>query len=163
MEATELRELVIAAQGGDTGAFAEVVRRFEGMAQRLGMAMLGERSRAEDAAQEAFLDAYISLGSLREPAAFPGWFRRIVLKHCDRQLRRDHGEVPLYQLSHSRKPLLSRSPLKSMDYYERSYPDAAPAHTCGAARARWLPAQPPLALPFHIPRLWRALVARPPG
>ena len=91
MEATELRELVIAAQGGDTGAFAEVVRRFEGMAQRLGMAMLGERSRAEDAAQEAFLDAYISLGSLREPAAFPGWFRRIVLKHCDRQLRRDHG------------------------------------------------------------------------
>lgn len=99
MEATQLRELVVDAQSGDTRAFTEVVRRFEGMALRIGTAMLGERARAEDAAQEAFLDAYVSLGSLREPAAFPGWFRRIVLKHCDRQLRRDHGELPLVEFS----------------------------------------------------------------
>lgn len=99
MDELALDELVIAAREGDADAFAEVVRRFEGMAQRIGAAMLGDRSRAEDAAQEAFIDAYLSLRSLREPAAFPGWFRRIVLKHCDRQLRRERGEVSLADVS----------------------------------------------------------------
>ncbi len=43
-------------------------------------------------AQEAFLDAYLCLSQLREPAAFPGWFRRIVFKQCDR-LRRKQGSI----------------------------------------------------------------------
>ena len=45
---------------------------------------------AEDAAQEAFLEAYRNLDQLREPAAFPGWFRRIVFKQCDRITRNKH-------------------------------------------------------------------------
>lgn len=97
MDEIALPELIGKAQRGDMSAFGEVVRRFEGMAHRVGFAMLGDRHRAEDAAQEAFIDAYLSLRNLREPAAFPGWFRRIVLKHCDRQLRREHGEVPLVE------------------------------------------------------------------
>lgn len=92
MDEIALHELVIAAQHGETSAFAEVVRRFEGMAQRVGIAMLGDSYRAEDAAQEAFIDAYLSLHNLRDPATFPGWFRRIVFKHCERQLRRDHDD-----------------------------------------------------------------------
>ncbi len=43
---------------------------------------------AEDAAQEAFFEAYRTLPKLREPAAFAGWFRRIVFKQCDRITRR---------------------------------------------------------------------------
>ena len=50
-------------------------------------AILGDYHLAEDAAQEAFVDAYRELGSLREPAAFGSWFRRIVFKHCDRLTR----------------------------------------------------------------------------
>lgn len=42
---------------------------------------------AEDAAQEAFFEAFRNLDKLREPAAFPGWFRRIVFKQCDRITR----------------------------------------------------------------------------
>lgn len=95
MDEIALPILIDEAQRGDVSAFAEVVRRFEGMALRVGFVMLGDRQRAEDAAQESFIDAYLSLRSLRDPAAFPGWFRRIVLKHCDRQLRREHGELPL--------------------------------------------------------------------
>lgn len=95
MDERLLNELVLAAQQGDTAAFTEIVRRFEYMAQRIGMVMLGERHYAEDAAQEAFIDAYLSLAKLRDPAAFPGWFRRIMVKHCDRQIRRKRGEVPL--------------------------------------------------------------------
>jgi RNA polymerase sigma factor (sigma-70 family) len=50
--------------------------------------MLHDFHLAEDAAQEAFFEAYRSLPKLREPAAFAGWFRRIVFKHCDRITRR---------------------------------------------------------------------------
>ncbi len=50
--------------------------------------ILGDLHAAEDAAQEAFLEAYRCLSRLRCPAAFPGWFRKIVLKSCDRLTRR---------------------------------------------------------------------------
>jgi len=51
---------------------------------------------AEDAAQEAFLEAHAYLSRLREPAAFPSWLRRIVFKHCDRFTRkRQFRLVPL--------------------------------------------------------------------
>lgn len=42
---------------------------------------------AEDAAQEAFFEAYCKLSDLRTPSVFAGWFRRIVFKHCDRLTR----------------------------------------------------------------------------
>jgi len=59
-------------------------------------AVLGDFHLARDASQEAFIEAYRCLGNLRDPAAFPGWFRRIVFKHCDRLIRRRHaGAVPI--------------------------------------------------------------------
>jgi RNA polymerase sigma factor (sigma-70 family) len=84
----DLADLVIRIREGDTQAFAEIVRRFEDMAVAYGYSLVGDFQLAEDAAQEAFLEAYVCLGQLREPAAFPGWFRRIVVKQCDRITRR---------------------------------------------------------------------------
>lgn len=85
---TELRALVEAAQSGDRAAFGQIVTRFQDMAFASAYAMLGDIQSAQDAAQEAFLEAYRTLDKLREPAAFPGWFRRIVLGRGHRELRR---------------------------------------------------------------------------
>jgi RNA polymerase sigma factor (sigma-70 family) len=82
-----LESLILRARGGDADAYAAVVWRFQDMAVGYGYALLRDFQLAEDAAQEAFLEAYRSLPALREPAAFPGWFRRIVFKHCDRLTR----------------------------------------------------------------------------
>src|SRR5919205_827632 len=82
-----LESLIMRARGGDADAYAAVVWRFQDMAVGYGYALLRDFQLAEDAAQEAFLEAYRSLPALREPAAFPGWFRRIVFKHCDRMTR----------------------------------------------------------------------------
>jgi len=57
------------------------------MAVGYGYSILRDFQLAEDATQEAFLEAYRNLDKLREPPAFPGWFRRIVFKHCDRITR----------------------------------------------------------------------------
>jgi RNA polymerase sigma factor (sigma-70 family) len=91
-----LQSLVIAAQNGDLDAFGLIVQRFQGMAYTSAYAMLDDAQLAEDVAQEAFIEAYLNLPKLREPAAFPGWFRRIVFKQGDRVLRGKHlATVPL--------------------------------------------------------------------
>jgi RNA polymerase sigma factor (sigma-70 family) len=85
----ETDQLVIRAQSGDTEAFDGLVRRFQNAAVVYAAARLrGDVDLAEDAAQDAFVEAYRDLPALREPTAFPAWLRRIVLKQCDRRTRR---------------------------------------------------------------------------
>ena len=84
----ELSALVTLAQRGDLDAYGRLVRRLQDMACGYACALLGDFHLAQDAAQEAFVQAYRDLGTLREPAAFPAWLRRIVFKHCDRLTRR---------------------------------------------------------------------------
>jgi RNA polymerase sigma factor (sigma-70 family) len=93
---TSLESLVEKAREGDDDAYEIIVRRFQDMAVGYGYSILRDFQLAEDAAQEAFLEAYRNLDSLRERAAFPGWFRRIVFKQCDRITRnRSFAIIPL--------------------------------------------------------------------
>jgi len=92
----QLSSLVTAAQAGDTEAYGQIVLRFEDMAYGYAYSLLGDFYLAEDAAQEAFIEAYRSLPKLRDPAAFPGWFHRIVRYQCNRLTRRKRLDtVPL--------------------------------------------------------------------
>jgi RNA polymerase sigma factor (sigma-70 family) len=101
----DLTALIEACQSGELGAYGRLVRRFQNMAYAYACALLGDCHLAEDAAQEAFVEAYERLKSLREPRAFAAWLRRIVLKHCDRQLRT--SRVPTTSME--KHPALSSS------------------------------------------------------
>ena len=68
----ELASLVVRARAGDLKAYGQVVRRFQDMAYGYAYSLLGDFHLAEDAAQEAFVQAYRDLGKLAIPAAFPG-------------------------------------------------------------------------------------------
>lgn len=68
-------------------AFGELVLRYQDMAFACAYSVLGDFHLAEDAAQEAFITAWRKLDQLREPAAFAGWLRRIVLTECNRMTR----------------------------------------------------------------------------
>lgn len=50
--------------------------------------LLGNRAEAEEAVQDALARACESIGDLRDPAAAPAWFLRIVTTQCLRNLRR---------------------------------------------------------------------------
>lgn len=92
----ELGVLVDRARNGDLDAFGTIVARFQDMALAYAYSVMGDFHLAEDAAQEAFVQAYRDLDALREPPAFPGWFRKIVFKHCDRIKRKKQFQtVPL--------------------------------------------------------------------
>ncbi len=84
------------AQQGSLNAFDALVRRFQDAVVAYSAATLGDFHRAEDAAQDTFLEAFRMLPTLRTPAAFPGWLRLLAHKHCDRWMRhRKVMTVPL--------------------------------------------------------------------
>jgi RNA polymerase sigma factor (sigma-70 family) len=97
----DVATLIRQVQQGDTEAYEPIVRRFQDLAVGYGYARLADLQLAEDAAQEAFITAYIALPSLHEPAAFPGWFRRIVIKQIDRIQRKRRSCLPLDLLANA--------------------------------------------------------------
>lgn len=68
-------------------AFATLVTRFQAAAWQWAYQTLGDRHLAQDAVQEAFVVAYQNLNQLRQPEAFAGWLRQVVLSQCHRLLR----------------------------------------------------------------------------
>lgn len=57
-------------------------------AYRLAGLLLGDRSEAEDATQDALLRAWQSFGSLRDVTSLQAWFDRILVNVCRDRLRR---------------------------------------------------------------------------
>jgi RNA polymerase sigma factor (sigma-70 family) len=112
----QLHDWVAAAQGGDKEAFSEVVKRCQDMAYGIAYAMLGDAGLAQDAAQEAFIAAYLNLAALREPVAFPGWFRRVVIKHSDRERRSLKPSQPLDESIECSAP--APDPVKALEASE---------------------------------------------
>jgi RNA polymerase sigma-70 factor (ECF subfamily) len=71
----------------DGGRFEALVKPLLQPAFRLAYGMLGDRSAAEDAVQEATFRAWRKLGNLRPGHDFSPWFLAIVANEC-RHLRR---------------------------------------------------------------------------
>jgi DNA-directed RNA polymerase specialized sigma24 family protein len=67
----EFVTLIRSAQNGNAEAYSQLVRRFQDMAYGYAYAILGDFHLAEDAAQEALIEAYRCLPGLQEPLAFP--------------------------------------------------------------------------------------------
>lgn len=73
---------------GDPQAFGELVRRYERDVFNLAYRMLNERGEAEDAAQEAFMRAYVNLDRYDPERPFKTWLLSITSNHCIDRLRR---------------------------------------------------------------------------
>ena len=102
--------LINQAQAGDSEAYGVIVSRFQNMAYGYAYAILNDFHLAQDAAQEAFIEAYLCLPTLREALAFPVWFKRIVFKQCDRLTRgKRHATAPLETVAEMASPLLGPS------------------------------------------------------
>lgn len=77
------------AQQGSIVAYGTLVERYQDMAVGYAFSILRDFHLAQDAAQEAFIEAFPTLARVHALEAFPSWMRRIVLKHCDRLTRKD--------------------------------------------------------------------------
>lgn len=92
----ETSTLVQQSQAGNLDAFGQLVHRFQDMVYAYAYSMLHDFSLAEDAAQEAFIEAYRHLAALRDATAFTGWLKRIVFTQCTRMTRKKQfNTIPL--------------------------------------------------------------------
>jgi RNA polymerase sigma-70 factor (ECF subfamily) len=74
--------LIRQAQMGDASAFEELVRQYDRAVLRLAVHLTGSQEDGRDIYQEAFLRAYINLGSFRFECSFYTWIYRIVTNLC---------------------------------------------------------------------------------
>lgn len=81
-------EIVAAVLGGDLEAYGRLVARYQNLVYGLAYDHLGNFEEARDAAQETFLQAYLHLRQLREPARFAAWMRQLAANECRMALRR---------------------------------------------------------------------------
>ncbi|MEK5321491.1 MULTISPECIES: sigma-70 family RNA polymerase sigma factor [unclassified Paenibacillus] len=88
-----MKEWVEKARQGDEEAFGQLMLHFRGMAYAVSYDMLKDVHLAEDAVQDALIEAYQNLEKLQNASAFPGWFKTIVVRQCQRMLRRKHHSM----------------------------------------------------------------------
>ena len=87
--------LVGAARAGDDAAFSELVRRHQARVYRVALRMLGSDADAQDAAQEAFVAAWLALARFRGESSVATWLYRIVTNRCLSRLAPRPGEPPV--------------------------------------------------------------------
>src|ERR1700732_4247554 len=80
--------LIREAQRGNTAAFEELVRQYDRAVLRLAVHLSGSQEDGQDIYQEAFLRAYLNLGSFRFECTFYTWIYRIVTNLCLGPLRK---------------------------------------------------------------------------
>jgi len=109
--ATDTRDadLVSSAARGDTRAFERLMRSHNRTMFRTARAILRDDAEAEDALQEAYLQAYRSLASFRADARFSTWLARIVVNEALMRLRKTtrrasivpiQASVPVEEIEH---------------------------------------------------------------
>ncbi|HEX6098792.1 MAG TPA: RNA polymerase sigma factor [Thermoanaerobaculia bacterium] len=100
---TALPSAFIRAREGDQEAFAELVERHEAMVYSLAWNFFGDRSRAEEIAQDVFLQLYRNLHTIESDAHLLFWLRQVTTRRCIDVTRRtrlkavsleDAGDLP---------------------------------------------------------------------
>jgi len=127
--------LVQAALGGDKDAFGCLVQRYQDRLFNTLVRVLGSRDDAQDAVQDAFVQAFVKLDTFRGDAKFTTWLYRIALNLALSQRRRRRptesldaakdcgGEEPVAQhptaaedlMQHERAAVLQQALLKLND------------------------------------------------
>ena len=126
-------------QDGDADAFDELYSQHAPAIYRLGWAMLQQTQAAEDVVQEAFVQAYLKLGSFEGKSAFYTWLYRIAFHAAiDRTRSRryglartvgglgdlseatDRGEGPAERLDRQERERLVRQAISRLDEDHRA-------------------------------------------
>jgi RNA polymerase sigma factor (sigma-70 family) len=81
-------DLVRLARDGDPAAFRLLVERHLPMTRARAARLCPQPDDADDAVQDAFLQAFIALDRLRDPDRFAGWLAGILTNVCRAQRRR---------------------------------------------------------------------------
>ncbi len=86
--------LVVSSLGGDRDAFCEIVSRYQNLLCSLAYSSVGDIKYSEDIAQEAFIEAWKKLDTLKDPQKLKSWLCGILRFKVSRY-RRKEGKQPI--------------------------------------------------------------------
>jgi RNA polymerase sigma-70 factor (ECF subfamily) len=99
------RELVMLAREGDHDAFTRLALSSIGRLNAVARLILHDTTIAEDAVQDALVEAWRNLRTLRDPDRFDAWLNRLLVRACQdawrRRSRRALVELPLRPIDDS--------------------------------------------------------------
>lgn len=90
-------ELVVRAQGGDEIAFARITQAVNARFKQVAYRILRDSHLAEDAMQQALVEIWRKLPTLRDPERFDAWSYRFLVHACYREAKRfkdAHQDLP---------------------------------------------------------------------
>jgi RNA polymerase sigma-70 factor (ECF subfamily) len=90
-------ELLTRARAGESSAFAALVRRYQRTVYSIALRMLNDRHRAEDLAQEVFLQLYRTLDGIESDTHLAFWLRKVAVNRAIDRMRQEsrHDNEPL--------------------------------------------------------------------
>ena len=94
-------ELVAAAMAGGPEAFSPIVEHYQDAVFGIALARLGDFHEAQDVAQEVFVAAFQSLGTLRDPGRLGAWLRSLTICRCVDRLRARRQLTPIEDDMHA--------------------------------------------------------------
>jgi RNA polymerase sigma-70 factor (ECF subfamily) len=90
MDSASDEELMSRVQTGDKGAFTQVVERYQDRMMNYLTRLTGDRARAEDMAQEAFIKLFTHADRYSHNGRLAGYLYKIATRVTLSHLRRDH-------------------------------------------------------------------------
>lgn len=125
------RKLVLLAMAGDETAFGAVAAGHQAHIRTFLLRMCGDRTMADDLAQETFVKAWRNLHRLRDAEAFSVWLRRIAVRVALDALRKVKGEVLLDEENEPATPLSHAETVNTKIDIEAALMSLSPqARTC---------------------------------
>ncbi|MBM3237803.1 sigma-70 family RNA polymerase sigma factor [Candidatus Poribacteria bacterium] len=107
-------EIITEVICGNSEAYGLLVHKYQGAVYGLCYHLTGNFADAQDLAQEAFIQAYLSLGQLRRPDCFAGWLRQIAANLCKRWLeKRKNDVISINDVNH--EDLITQRPVPRPD------------------------------------------------
>ena len=93
--------LVESVLAGNLDDYRKLVDAYQLLAEQWAFRQVGNMSEAEEIAQEAFVEAYFRLDTLRQAGKFGAWLRRIVVNTAVSWLRRRKATVRLDEITNT--------------------------------------------------------------
>ncbi|MFA6107928.1 MAG: sigma-70 family RNA polymerase sigma factor [Candidatus Latescibacterota bacterium] len=111
-------ELVSRVLAGDPASYGFLVDRYRGTVQGMAYHWTRDFDVAQDTVQEAFVQAYLHLGQLRDPERFGPWLHQLVANQCRRRARQERAR-PFRDGEEAQIPSPQPSPADDLERAER--------------------------------------------
>ena len=122
-------DIVARARAHDEGAYAAIIRRHNQRLFRIARSILKDDAEAEDAVQDAYIQVFRNLDSLREDANLGAWLGRIAVNEALTRLRRRRPTIGLEAVDEAMEARDSRITADPFGTLRPQDPEALAAHS----------------------------------